>query len=64
MNKTQSSKVALSKEKQSTGSKLGDQLRASTNSLSDEERQRLRSVGMALIYGSANGGAKVTASCR
>ena len=39
----------------SAGARLGDELRASTNMLSDEKRQELRNFGLALVYGGSSG---------
>ena len=57
-------KTPPAKEASSVGAKLGEQLRSSTNALNDDQRQRLRAAGMALIYGSGNAGAQVHSNSR
>jgi hypothetical protein len=44
-------RVDPKKEEPTRGAKLGNELRAMSNGLSDEKRQELRSIAMALIHG-------------
>lgn len=52
---TQPTKAPKKPEPETVGTRLGNKLRARTNSQGDEAREAARQRGMQLIYGDGNG---------